>query len=103
MMKVAMTVSGKVQGVGFRYTTKMVADQLGVSRQAIYDIIHRSEQVLLEYEQKLKLIERYHSEKNELKNILDIMSDLPKNVQDIPEFQDVLIKLSHLIGDSKEA
>lgn len=30
MMKVAMTVSGKVQGVGFRYTTKMVADQLGV-------------------------------------------------------------------------
>ena len=79
------------------------ADQLGVSRQAIYDISHRSEQVLLEYEQKLKLIERYHSEKNELKNILDIMSDLPKNVQDIPEFQDVLIKLSHLIGDSKEA
>lgn len=30
MMKVAMTVSGKVQGVGFRYTTKMVADQLGI-------------------------------------------------------------------------
>ena len=29
-MKVAMTVSGKVQGVGFRYMTKMVADDLGV-------------------------------------------------------------------------
>ena len=29
-MKVAMTVSGKVQGVGFRYMTKMVADELGV-------------------------------------------------------------------------
>lgn len=29
-MKVTMTVSGRVQGVGFRYMTKMVADQLGV-------------------------------------------------------------------------
>lgn len=28
--KVAMTVSGKVQGVGFRYMTKIVADQLGI-------------------------------------------------------------------------
>lgn len=29
-MKVAMTVSGKVQGVGFRYMTKIVADDIGV-------------------------------------------------------------------------
>ena len=29
-MKVTMTVSGRVQGVGFRYMTKMVADQLGI-------------------------------------------------------------------------
>lgn len=31
MRKVYMNVSGRVQGVGFRYTTKMVADQLGVT------------------------------------------------------------------------
>lgn len=29
-MKVTMMVSGRVQGVGFRYMTKIVADQLGV-------------------------------------------------------------------------
>ena len=29
-MKVAMTVSGKVQGVGFRYMTKIAADDIGV-------------------------------------------------------------------------
>lgn len=29
-MKIAMSVSGRVQGVGFRYMTKMVADELGV-------------------------------------------------------------------------
>lgn len=31
MRKVHMNVTGRVQGVGFRYTTKMVADQLGVT------------------------------------------------------------------------
>lgn len=31
MRKVRMNVQGRVQGVGFRYMTKMVADQLGIS------------------------------------------------------------------------
>ncbi|EME8179550.1 TPA: acylphosphatase [Enterococcus faecium] len=31
MRKVKMNVQGLVQGVGFRYMTKMVADQLGVT------------------------------------------------------------------------
>lgn len=30
-MKVSLKVSGKVQGVAFRYMTKFVADQLGVN------------------------------------------------------------------------
>lgn len=30
MRKIRMNVQGRVQGVGFRYMTKMVADQLGV-------------------------------------------------------------------------
>ncbi|ALV22956.1 putative nucleoside phosphatase [Carnobacterium antarcticum] len=30
MKKVTLTVTGRVQGVGFRYMTKMVADQIGV-------------------------------------------------------------------------
>ncbi len=31
MKKVKMNVQGRVQGVGFRYMTKIVADQLGVT------------------------------------------------------------------------
>ncbi|OTN77009.1 hypothetical protein A5886_002089 [Enterococcus sp. 8G7_MSG3316] len=31
MKKVRITVNGRVQGVGFRYTTKMLADQLGIT------------------------------------------------------------------------
>ncbi|MEY8445142.1 acylphosphatase [Enterococcus ratti] len=31
MNKIKMNVQGRVQGVGFRYMTKLVADQLGVT------------------------------------------------------------------------
>lgn len=31
MKKIKMTVNGRVQGVGFRYMTKIVADQIGIS------------------------------------------------------------------------
>ncbi|WP_086347390.1 acylphosphatase [Candidatus Enterococcus clewellii] len=31
MRKVRMNVQGRVQGVGFRYMTKMVADQIGIT------------------------------------------------------------------------
>lgn len=31
MRKIRMNVQGTVQGVGFRYTTKMLADRLGVT------------------------------------------------------------------------
>lgn len=31
MRKVHMNVTGRVQGVGFRYTTKILADRLGVT------------------------------------------------------------------------
>lgn len=31
MKKVRIIVKGRVQGVGFRYTTKMLADQLGIT------------------------------------------------------------------------
>lgn len=31
MRRVSLTVFGRVQGVGFRYATKMVADKVGVT------------------------------------------------------------------------
>ena len=35
MKKIRMNVSGRVQGVGFRYTTKMLADQMGIYGSAM--------------------------------------------------------------------
>lgn len=53
-----------------------MAAQLNISRQAAYDIIHRSEQQLEEYEDKLRLVERHRDSQDKLKGILDDLSAL---------------------------
>ena len=39
--RVLVTVSGRVQGVNFRYYTQVTARQLGVARQQVYRIMKR--------------------------------------------------------------
>lgn len=43
------------------YTLAEIADNHGVSRQAIYDSIKRTESALIQYEEKLNLIEEFES------------------------------------------
>lgn len=79
-----------------------IADQFSVSRQAIYDIIHRAEQVLTSYEEKLKFVERYQHEQHEIKAIYDAIEHLPENSSERADIKAVLIKLSKLIGKIEE-
>lgn len=82
-----------------------IADQLGVSRQAVYDIIHRSEQLLNEYEAKLKLVERYHEEQKKLEIVLQNLNDLSTSLglKNNQEMEKIMINIANLIGRSKEA
>lgn len=47
-----------------------IAQQFGVSRQAVYDILRRSTQVLIDLEKKLELV-RKHEEQTKLLSTLD--------------------------------
>ncbi|WP_366921630.1 YlxM family DNA-binding protein [Metallumcola ferriviriculae] len=51
-----------------------ISDQLAVSRQAVHDNLRRTEKILQEYENKIKLISRYENITLEiigLQNLLD--------------------------------
>lgn len=48
-----------------------IGEEMGISRQAVYDMIHRCEQILDEYEAKLGLMNRY---KNVTKALNDVYS-----------------------------
>lgn len=59
-----------------------ISEQLGISRQGVYDTLKRAEKTLFEYEEKLGLVNRFLQQKeglsyvnNMLNKILDIKED----------------------------
>jgi len=55
-----------------------IAAELGVSRQAINDILHRTEELLEQYEEKLKLLEQ---DKNRTELLLVVQSALVEAIK----------------------
>lgn len=51
------------------YSPAEIADGFDVSRQAVHDIIKRTDAALIEYEEKLGLVERFLKIKEELEKI----------------------------------
>lgn len=43
-----------------------IAEIHGISRQAVYDQLKRSESILLKYEERLKLVEQFHKRQDHL-------------------------------------
>ncbi len=71
-----------------------IGDLMGVSRQAVREIIVRSTDKLSEWEEKLGLIEKVRKISNRLESIIDTAND--KSVEEIKE------SLSALMTEIKE-
>ncbi len=52
-----------------------IAEELSISRQGVYDFIKKGRERLLEYEEKLKLLERFTVNNTELKGIRNLLSE----------------------------
>jgi predicted DNA-binding protein YlxM (UPF0122 family) len=79
-----------------------IADELGVTRQAVHDILKRAEQVLIDYEDKLKFVERYQREQQTVQHIVNLINRLPERVRELPDLQLAVQELSCLLDYSKE-
>lgn len=53
-----------------------IADDFSVSRQAVYDLLRRSEQLLAEYEESLGLVKRYQWEQQQIRSVINILEEL---------------------------
>lgn len=53
-----------------------IADEQGISRQGVYDIIKRCSKQLMEYEQKLGLVQKFYEIKESLQIICKLTSKL---------------------------
>jgi Uncharacterized protein conserved in bacteria len=57
-----------------------IADTEHISRQAIYDLLKRTERILAEYEEKLGLVQRFWIERQKLMEVQALLKEL--NEQD---------------------
>ncbi|MCC5912004.1 MAG: putative DNA-binding protein [Clostridiaceae bacterium] len=57
-----------------------IAEEFKVSRQAVYDTIKRTEKILYNYEEKLKLFQLFHSKMSNVEKIQKKVLELEKNI-----------------------
>ena len=60
-----------------------IADEFGVSRQAVYDILKRTERLLYKYEKKLNFIKLINTKNKKISRILDNIIDLENELNSI--------------------
>lgn len=59
-----------------------IADYLNISRQGVYDTLKRSEKILFEYEQHLKLVERFDRNSQYIKEMIEKINEAEKILDD---------------------
>ncbi len=72
-----------------------IADQKGISRQGVYDIVKRCSKQLKEYEEKLNLIKEFNETKEKVNHIKEIAKQLiefssPKEEKEINQLNEII-------------
>lgn len=78
-----------------------IAQEFGISRQAVFDILKRAEKSLEEYEDKLKLAERFQNQRVKTSESLRLIEGLLNEISDsLSDFQIVYFnKVKNIITD----
>jgi hypothetical protein len=86
------------------YSLSEIAEQEGISRQAVHDLLKRTEKILESYEQKLELISRFLKEKEKLTSIESLLDGITKKdfISDFAwqRHQDINAKIREIIADT---
>lgn len=79
-----------------------ISEELGVSRQAVYDTIKRSEKILDEYEAKLELVKRFHNREVIIKHMMDQLDHISLKMTEHFSMEDIRKELEQLKAESME-
>ncbi len=84
------------------FSLSEIGEELGISRQAVYDNIHRSEKAMESYEEKLGLVARYQRERAVLANVCKSIKGL-RTEENSHTVDDALARLVPLLGNAGTA
>ena len=61
------------------YSLSEVAEDLGISRQGVHDLVKRCDKILSGYEEKLKLVEKFNQTKKMVEEIKELAGQYKKD------------------------
>lgn len=56
-----------------------IAEEYGISRQGVHDLIKRCDKILLGYEEKLHLVEKFTGAKDKIAQLVELTKDLEES------------------------
>jgi predicted DNA-binding protein YlxM (UPF0122 family) len=74
-----------------------IASNMNTSRQAVYDLIKRSENLLEEYEQKLGLVDKFRQTRIHLDQLSILLEDSAVDKQVVSQALNILKELTDLL------
>ena len=78
------------------YSLGEISENLGVSRQGVYDTLKRSEKILREYESKLHLVAKLKDKEKLLKSIREKIIDIKEDLLHNRDCADLIPKLENI-------
>jgi len=74
-----------------------IASIMKTSRQAVYDLIKRSESLLEEYEQKLGLVDKFQQTRRRLEQLTILLEDSAVDQRSVSQSLEILRELTGLL------
>lgn len=73
-----------------------ISEDLGISRQAVYDTLKRSRKILKSYEEKLRLLDKFLNMKNRVNGLIKDVEDLYKVIDNDYKKRDALNQIDEI-------
>lgn len=78
------------------YSLGEISENLGVSRQGVYDTLKRSEKILRDYEDKLHLVSKFKEHDKNIKLIYDEIVNLKEILNSKEDCKDLIPKMESI-------
>ena len=81
------------------YSLNEIGDSCGITRQAVHEMIKRTEKILMQYEQKLLLVDKFLGQKKKLESALCEFDRLicEKDLSEDADFVNLRNNVSHIL------
>ncbi|SCZ76906.1 YlxM family DNA-binding protein [Acidaminobacter hydrogenoformans] len=79
-----------------------ISEELGISRQAVYDTIKRAEKQLDQYEDKLGMAARFEQREKAIRHLVDGMREIDVKISEEAEASELHERISELIREASD-